>query len=473
MKSDWKTSEFLTLKQADELFEAEGGAYLEQALKEGLNPQMPVNSGYNFLSLFGYALHNRLLNAAETMLKADEKLIDSVVCWTSRNKDSALMYAVGLCDFSLVELLFRHGLDARSLSDNVMGRICSSAYYQAEKRQEQSKIIHFLIDKGCSVNKLDYAGKTVLMTYLSNLAKTDIGVVDKIGRMQSWDINQPSMGLNKTVSHIAAQYGKTEALAHFLNNYIVNLDAVDMYGYTPLCVAVMNGKEKEVELLVRAGSDVNAVDCAGRSILEHACCGYQNTLEENYKNRHGMKNIHQSAITAAYKTQKRIIQLLIQQGADVHCPTANSRPLISEVLAADNLGIAKLLLDAGANLEDIDKNGESVMDSIANEPQKLAFIHKMRNKQKRDSLKKNQTGRRGNVLNELKEQNNGNYLMGDQNVVSFMFDKSEMAASFAQTVSNIQQSFKIYKKMFQDKKSSKEPQKTQSSQKLNKNARAR
>ena len=91
---------------------------------------------------------------------------------------------------------------------------------------------------------------------------------------QSAHSNFPKGGF--TALHFAAQYGAGDVAA-LLADKGANLEATEPDGVTPLMMAIINGHYDVAAVLVRKGANVNAVDRSGRGALYHAVD--MNTLE--------------------------------------------------------------------------------------------------------------------------------------------------------------------------------------------------
>jgi len=91
---------------------------------------------------------------------------------------------------------------------------------------------------------------------------------------QSAHSNFPKGGFSAL--HFAAQYGSGE-VASLLAEAGANLQATEPDGVTPLMMAIINGHHDVAATLVRHGADVNGVDRSGRGALYHAVD--MNTLE--------------------------------------------------------------------------------------------------------------------------------------------------------------------------------------------------
>lgn len=66
-----------------------------------------------------------------------------------------------------------------------------------------------------------------------------------------------------TPLHIAAQYGKLEAVAEYLDFWksllgYDDLNAPDKRGWRPLHYAISGGNDEVIDLLIKAGADINA-----------------------------------------------------------------------------------------------------------------------------------------------------------------------------------------------------------------------
>ena len=99
-----------------------------------------------------------------------------------------------------------------------------------------------------------------------------------------------------------------------------DVNYVNVYNETPLCIACIKNNIRAVKLLVEYGSDIN------------------------HRNQYG-----ETPLFMAYNREK-IVRFLIEKGADVNIPDNYGVTLISKVARFSNCCIVKMVLDAGADV---------------------------------------------------------------------------------------------------------------------------
>jgi len=131
--------------------------------------------------------------------------------------------------------------------------------------------------------------------------------------------------------------------------------------------------------LIGAGADVNARFKFGITALMYACEGSltaARVLIELGADVNATGNFGSNALlTAIGNKQNKIVELLIQNGADIHSESTstlndgkfNSSPLVYAV-AVSNLAAVKLLLDNGAKPNTKDRNGNTPLGRARYEP---------------------------------------------------------------------------------------------------------
>ncbi len=157
------------------------------------------------------------------------------------------------------------------------------------------------------------------------------------------------------------------------------------YGETALHFSVSSGELWLVEMLVKAGADVNAIDNDRISPLDVAARINEFDIAEflinananvHLQNRHGYTPLH----TAASHGNDGICELLIKAGADVNARTANGHTPLhnaasmsgsssSELEGADLIRvykrICKMLVKAGTDVDAKDNRGSTAFDIVA------------------------------------------------------------------------------------------------------------
>jgi hypothetical protein len=146
-----------------------------------------------------------------------------------------------------------------------------------DKRQRQRKFVRQLLETvdrgdfdaaiqlidGASVSGLDVdqsaiGGVSVLQSIIGS-SPASPRIVDVCGRLiaAGADVNRRNQTTGETPLHLAARSNRGDLIEVLLKSPIVEMDASDINGWTPLVTAVANGSAAAARCLVRAGCNVN------------------------------------------------------------------------------------------------------------------------------------------------------------------------------------------------------------------------
>jgi cell wall assembly regulator SMI1 len=124
---------------------------------------------------------------------------------------------------------------------------------------------------------------------------------------------------------------------------------------TNLCAAIVSRKTKDIQALVAAGADVNALKYGKLPLVVAASLGKAEVaaiLLENGANPNGFGADGETALIAAARQGKAsTVQLLLAHGADVNPTSALPKTPLTEVVQGEtheHCAAAQLLIDAGA-----------------------------------------------------------------------------------------------------------------------------
>ena len=154
----------------------------------------------------------------------------------------------------------------------------------------------------------------------------------------------------KTPLHYAAAYKKVETV-RLLVSEGANLEAKDKNGYTPLHQAVFMKKGDSIEYLIESGADVNSVT------------------------NHGVSVLHTSI---TYRVYTELVRFLIEAGAKVNysIPEHELFPLHYAMEEYDD-EVFDLLIDAGADVNAIGDQGNSILHVAKKRDTKQYFIKRL------------------------------------------------------------------------------------------------
>lgn len=139
-----------------------------------------------------------------------------------------------------------------------------------------------------------------------------------------------------TLAHWAASRGWVEGLQE-LRALEAKMDAADRWGRTPLIIAAKEGSDQMAAELIAGGAKVGGETNNGTSALLIAIQGGEKDTAE----------------------RRRLIQRLIGEGADLTRVDQEGRGPLHRAAWASSIGIARLLLSAGADPEQKERKGLS------------------------------------------------------------------------------------------------------------------
>lgn len=105
----------------------------------------------------------------------------------------------------------------------------------------------------------------------------DLITLQKLLQENPSAINLPNPVLLHTPLHVSCGHNKVEVIKFLLEwqgPEKVKVDAVNMYGETPLHMAAKNGSDEAANLLLAKGANIEAKACNGMTPLHLAVCGY-------------------------------------------------------------------------------------------------------------------------------------------------------------------------------------------------------
>ncbi|CAC5362731.1 unnamed protein product [Mytilus coruscus] len=148
-------------------------------------------------------------------------------------------------------------------------------------------------------------------------------------------------------------------LAQFIMSFISN---VNEGNFKPLRAASLTGNDIIVDLLLKNGADVNAIDEDGWTCLMSAC---QSNSEKVIRMMvlNGSNVNHQSndrntpIIVASEVCERKVLEFLVEHGASINSEHNNGCTPLMKTCIKNRSDIVDFLLQKGANANHQDKNG--------------------------------------------------------------------------------------------------------------------
>ena len=222
-------------------------------------------------------------------------------------------------------------------------------------RNGQKGIVQIFLKKGgIDVNKRDAEGNTPL--YHACLK----GYRDIVNLLLDSEADATiTNNLSETPLHAASRSGNKEIIGKLVQ-YGADIDATDSEGRTPLIRLLENRRTDAALFLIEQGADTEIADNTGHKAIDYATAnGLREVVERlstgSTTDTHGNTPLHQ----AAFNGQSGIVRSLLSTFPDMTDATNDNgeTPLIIACMKG-NLAVAKLLLDAGADANRSQLNGQ-------------------------------------------------------------------------------------------------------------------
>ena len=156
----------------------------------------------------------------------------------------------------------------------------------------------------------------------------------------------------------ATAFSGTEYVASIAAQ-VIEVNAKDETGLTPLMQAAQDGDTNEMKSLVEKGATVNVTDQYGWTALTYSVAKQdvskvkfllKNGADVNTRDRRGISQL----MWASWGGKAEIVKLLLEKGADVNASANNGATAFSFAAAKGHQNISQLLKKAGGNGPQID-----------------------------------------------------------------------------------------------------------------------
>ncbi|XP_046582590.1 putative ankyrin repeat protein RF_0381 [Haliotis rubra] len=250
--------------------------------------------------------------------------------------------------------------------------------------------------KALYINSTDYKGITPLMSAAGYGNKVVFHVlIDRGADALAKDAT------NRNILHWTCQGGNVKILNFILTRNIVDINSRNRDKMTPLLLAAYYKKRDVIDLLIERGAHTLAVDHKSRNILYLSCSSVdletvnyilkQNIVDINTKGEDGKTQV----LVAAYLGNGEVFDILVKKGANLSVVTNNRDNILHLAIRGGNIKIVKyiltqdvvvidskgfedmtpvllaadvgnievfdILVNKGADLSVVDKDGESIL----------------------------------------------------------------------------------------------------------------
>ena len=209
--------------------------------------------------------------------------------------------------------------------------------------RDQPETVERLLDRGYDVDDRDVNGRTPLMVAAAfDSPKAAAVLLDRGADTMARDLAN-----GDTALHFAAMAGHAEIAAMLIARG-AEVDARSRHkGETPLHYAALYGQRKAIALLAEKGAHIEATDHHGVRPLQYARLRNRILAIELMLSLGAREDDLFDAVNAGDVAR---VQFLLARGADVNQHGLSGTPLHLAV-STGHVGIAVMLIDAGADLE--------------------------------------------------------------------------------------------------------------------------
>lgn len=293
------------------------------------------------------------MNNDRTRACAPRSVHPKSASWRVAVTCSVLALAVACLDDGVGEI----PSDATELKDAIFHSV----------KYDNTKRIQALVDAGAPTNQPDLLGWTPLHYAVNRLHNPDFDEPELISVIASGpDTNldaQDNSGLRPI--DLATKFGSIEVLEILTKNG-ASLDLIDNEGLTLLMTAVKHQQVEMAEYLIKMGSDPNEQLPAGGTALFLAVRSRTPAmvalLLEHGADVHGNERADDPIIFAAALNNEDVIKLLVDAGANVNAVNRNNGYTPLHRAVASGPTMIELLLKLGARPSVSDQQGETALD---------------------------------------------------------------------------------------------------------------
>ena len=283
-------------------------------LKAGADPTVTDAEGDTYLH---YAVREDYSN------KVIQTIINNGADVNAANENNvtALMIACEKGNVEAMNVLLNAEADP-----NIVDDCCDTCLQKAVRAGSNKEVLKTIINYGADVNAMNNDNRTALMISCEN------GNIDALNELLNAGGNPNITHSDEdTCLHKAISAGCNKEILQALIDHGADVNVTDEYNVTPLMIACEMGNVRAMNVFLNVGADPDIADDFGDTCL-------------------------QMAIRAG--CNKDDLQAIINHSADVNAQNKNNRTALMIVCKMGNLDAVNMLLNAGAdpNISDADGN---------------------------------------------------------------------------------------------------------------------
>jgi len=319
------------------------------------NINFELNNGETPLSI---ALSFKRITIAKALI---DKGFD--INYINKYKENTLIFLIKVDEISRISLFFllNSNIDINMKDED--GRNALMYAVDNQKLELIKDILeHYIMDNKFIINLL-LMKKQQISSSSDNLSK-------RINKEYK-KINIDEMDNEGNSAFLLACDHRNEKIINLLLKFGANVNALDAFKETPLMQSCRNGNFIRSQYLIQYGASIKMTDFFLNTPLALACkYGHyeiaelllKNGANINARNINGDTPMNLSCISLFFDPEHktyRIVKLLLEYGANVNIPNKNKSTPLTLASEAGEKRIVEMLLKHGANVNTMDNDGDS------------------------------------------------------------------------------------------------------------------
>ena len=248
---------------------------------------------------------------------------------TNKNNVTALMAACEIGNKNAIDALLNAGADP-----NIIDANGDTSLHYAARKYCTAEVLQTIISHGVDVNATNKNNVTALMIVCGIWNKDAIDVLLNAGA----DPNIIDANGDTCLQYAARNFCTAEVLQAIISHG-VDVNATNKNNVTALMIVCGKGKKDVINVVLNVGAELNIIDANGDTCLHYAARNYYCTAD--------------------------VLQAIISHGVDVNATNKNNVTALMITCEMWNKDALDVLLNAGADPNIIDANGDTSLHYAA------------------------------------------------------------------------------------------------------------